>query len=112
MTTLREELMRLHRRMDTLIAFLRKGEMASERRSALSMAEAAAALSISTKTLRRMVAEGRLRPMRVGRRVLVPRTELERITQPTQPAKRGHRRRGSVKARTAAEMAEAFLRRT
>lgn len=46
-----------------------------------SKKETAALLSISTKTITRLIARGELKPRRVGRRVLFPRTEIVRFTQ-------------------------------
>jgi excisionase family DNA binding protein len=46
---------------------------------ALSVPEAARLLSVSPRTVRRMLSDGRLAPVRVGRRVLVGVRELEKI---------------------------------
>lgn len=43
--------------------------------------EAAAALSISTRTLDYFLANGRLKARRVGRKVLIPRAELLRFAR-------------------------------
>lgn len=40
---------------------------------------AARVLSLSTWTIRSMIREGKLRPVRLGRRVLLEETELERF---------------------------------
>jgi len=47
-----------------------------ENRMALSVAEVAVALGLSTRTIERLVKRGELRVRRVGRRVLIPREEL------------------------------------
>jgi excisionase family DNA binding protein len=44
-----------------------------------SRQEAAAALSISVRTLQRLISGGRMRAKRVGRRTLIPHTELEKF---------------------------------
>ncbi len=46
---------------------------------ALSIADAAQALSVSPQSVRRLVSTGELRSRRAGARVLIPRTELERF---------------------------------
>ena len=46
---------------------------------AVDVREAARLTSLSTFTIRRAVKRGRLRAVRVGRRVLIPVTELEQL---------------------------------
>lgn len=46
---------------------------------AYSVAGSAQALSVSRQSVRRLVATGELRSLRVGSRVLIPRSELERF---------------------------------
>lgn len=46
---------------------------------AVSVAEAAALLSLSQRSIRRYCAKGRIRTVRVGRRVLVPLESLHRL---------------------------------
>jgi excisionase family DNA binding protein len=48
-------------------------------RIAISVRETSHALSVSTKTVRRMLADGRLRELRVGRRVLVLSESIARL---------------------------------
>lgn len=48
-------------------------------RVTVSAHEAAQRLGLSGRTVDRMIADGRLEVVRVGRRVLVPMSELERI---------------------------------
>ena len=49
-------------------------------RLAFSRSEIAAMLGVSLATIERMIHAGKLRAVRVGRRrILVPRTELERL---------------------------------
>jgi excisionase family DNA binding protein len=50
------------------------------RRRAHSVDAAAEALSVSPRTMRRMIADGRIKTIRVGYRVLVPDAELDRIS--------------------------------
>jgi excisionase family DNA binding protein len=45
----------------------------------LSRKDTAAILSLSRRTVDELIAKGELRARRVGRRVLVPRVELERF---------------------------------
>lgn len=47
------------------------------RRSAVSIAEAARTLSLSEKTVRRAIKDGRLEHRRIGDRVLIPVAALE-----------------------------------
>jgi excisionase family DNA binding protein len=51
--------------------------MQQEPRAAYSIAEAAAQLSLGRTKMVELVANGRVRTVRVGRRVLVPRTALD-----------------------------------
>ncbi len=48
-------------------------------RSLLTLAEAAEELRISRTQMYRMRAQGRIRVLRLGARVLVPRREIERV---------------------------------
>jgi excisionase family DNA binding protein len=48
-------------------------------RLAYSVREAAAALGVSSRTIVREIQRGHLRAARVGKRVLVPQSELERL---------------------------------
>lgn len=48
----------------------------------LDVATAARELGVSTRHVRRMIAMRELRPVRLGRRVLVPRAELTRLATP------------------------------
>lgn len=43
----------------------------------LTLDEVADLLRVSTRTVRRLIADGHLRPVRIGRRTLVTRRELE-----------------------------------
>jgi len=54
---------------------------------------AAAALSVSTKTIQRMVRDGRLRTVQVGRHWRVPLAEVRRYSTPKAAAPRPHRQR-------------------
>lgn len=47
----------------------------------LHIKEAAHALSLSPWTLRRYITDGKLRPIRIGRRVLLERSELKRLVE-------------------------------
>jgi len=48
-------------------------------KSAVGIAEGAQSLSVHPDTLRRAAKSGRLRTIRVARRVLIPASELERV---------------------------------
>lgn len=74
--------------------------------AALTIARAAQELSISVRTLRRMIAEGRVLTCEIGRVRMIPRTEIERLTTPQIPVPEPRRprpgpRRGSPKAEAA-----------
>lgn len=47
----------------------------------LDIKEAAQALCLSPWTIRRYIADGKLRTVRIGRRVLIEPTELKRIVE-------------------------------
>jgi len=49
---------------------------------AFSPAEAAEALGVSERTLRKLITRGELRVVRVGKRVLVPATVLREMLEP------------------------------
>jgi excisionase family DNA binding protein len=51
----------------------------SVERQALSVSEFSHALGTSNDTTRRRIADGSIRSVRYGRRVLIPRTELDRV---------------------------------
>lgn len=53
--------------------------MSDAPRSLLSLPEAAAELRISRTQMYRLRAQGRLRVVKLGHRVLVPRREIERL---------------------------------
>ncbi|OHU33372.1 hypothetical protein BKG79_22490 [Mycobacteroides chelonae] len=53
--------------------------MSEPPRSLLTLAEAAEELRISRTQMYRMRAQGRIRVLRLGARVLVPRREIERV---------------------------------
>jgi excisionase family DNA binding protein len=46
---------------------------------AVSVEEGAGMLSVSTRTMRSWIADGRVRAVHLGRRVVVPVVELERL---------------------------------
>lgn len=48
-------------------------------RLAVSVAEAASLVSVATRTMRAWIAAGRVRAVHLGRRVVVPVAELERL---------------------------------
>jgi excisionase family DNA binding protein len=56
-----------------------QGVPATSERLLVSTAEAADALSLSRRHVHRLIDEGRLASVRVGRRRLVPRAELTRF---------------------------------
>ena len=45
----------------------------------LTRAEAADALRVSLRTIDSLLAQGALRPRRIGRRVVIPKTEIVRL---------------------------------
>lgn len=49
-----------------------------------SVAAAARELGVSDRHVRRMIANRELHPVRLGRRVLIPRGEVQRLTEPAQ----------------------------
>lgn len=49
---------------------------------AVGLREAGDSTGISQHTLRRMVKSGRLQAVRVGRRILIPISELEKLMKP------------------------------
>jgi excisionase family DNA binding protein len=48
----------------------------------VGLAQAEEMTGLSQFTLRRLVKRGKVRAARVGRRILIPMTELERLTKP------------------------------
>lgn len=48
-------------------------------RLALEKAEAGRVLSVSSKTIERLIASGKLRAQRIGRRVVIPVAELNKL---------------------------------
>lgn len=59
-----------------------RNEAQYRNRIAFSVEEAAALLSLSSRTVRDRIREGRLAAARLGTRILVPRTALEALTGP------------------------------
>ena len=59
-----------------------------EQRTLLSRKEAAAQLSVSVRTLDELIVRGELKVRRIGKRLLVPRKELERLAGRDVPALR------------------------
>jgi excisionase family DNA binding protein len=53
--------------------------MAESQECLASVEEASRRLSVSTFTTRRLIKSGQLRAVRVGKRVLVPLSEIERV---------------------------------
>lgn len=53
---------------------------------AVDVREAARLLSLSPHTIRAYISKGRIRAVRVGRRVLIPVVELERLVREGVPA--------------------------
>lgn len=51
----------------------------------LDRKSAAAAIGVSVRSLDYLISGGRLRVRRLGKRVLIPRTELERFARGDQP---------------------------
>jgi len=46
-----------------------------------TVVEAAAELGVHHLTLRKAIARGEIRAVRVGRRILIPKTEIERLLE-------------------------------
>jgi excisionase family DNA binding protein len=55
----------------------------------LSKKHAALALSVSVRTIDRMIAQRQLHPRRIGDRVLFHRSEIQRFTRSDHPSSRG-----------------------
>jgi excisionase family DNA binding protein len=53
--------------------------MAESQQCLASVEEASRRLAVSTFTTRRLIKSGQLRAVRVGKRVLVPMSEIERV---------------------------------
>jgi len=53
-------------------------------RYAYSLDEAAESISLSRRSLYHLIESGELRTVKLGRRRLVPRSELERLCQPAE----------------------------
>lgn len=51
----------------------------------LDRRSAAAAIGISVRSLDYLISSGKLRTRRLGKRILIPRTELERLARADQP---------------------------
>ena len=60
---------------------IERSSLNHERRS-YTMEEAARALSISDSTVRRMVRSGAIRSVRIGKRMVVPASEVTRLLTP------------------------------
>lgn len=54
---------------------------------ALSFSEAAGQLGVGLSTVKRMVSRGELVPVKIGKRLMIPQAEMDRLFQtPNQPA--------------------------
>jgi excisionase family DNA binding protein len=62
----------------------RRNEGRSDVKALKSVVEAAGLLGISPWTVRSFIRTGKLKPVRIGRRVLLPETELERLVAESQ----------------------------
>jgi len=60
----------------------------------LSVAEMARLLGVCECTIRRLIKAGELRSVRISRRILVPSSELERVTEKGARSSSGSGRRG------------------
>jgi excisionase family DNA binding protein len=56
-------------------------ESAVVKRLVLSFGEASSVLGVSRDTLRRCVARGELRTVRISRRVMIPESEVRRVAE-------------------------------
>lgn len=54
----------------------------SEQRLSYKISEAATALGVSPASIRRLIARGIIKPVRILRHVLVPASELRKIVKP------------------------------
>lgn len=81
----------LEAKLDRLLALV-EGRAHAEQPELLTPKAAAAALSVSTKTIGRMVKAGKLRTVQVGRHWRVPLAEVRRFSTPKTPASRPTRR--------------------
>lgn len=75
----------------------------SEKRLALNQREAAEVLGVHPHTLRRLIAEGRIQCVRVGRRVLIPIGAIERFLEPPKRRYRKRQEMDMVGTKTLAE---------
>ncbi|MBZ5513638.1 MAG: helix-turn-helix domain-containing protein [Acidobacteriia bacterium] len=48
----------------------------------ITVADSAESLSVSRDTIRRLITRGTLKSVRIGRRVMIPVSELERLAKP------------------------------
>jgi hypothetical protein len=55
-------------------------KLRSDKKVAYNITEAAAALGLCTKTIRRMIEAGLIRKLRGTAKIIIPATEIERIT--------------------------------
>lgn len=67
---------------------IEKTSTARPRRQLVALAVAAAELDVSTKTLRRRIADGTLPAFRIGASVKVDRADLDRLLEPMNAAAR------------------------
>jgi excisionase family DNA binding protein len=63
--------------------------MVREETIALSRREAADSLRISLRTLDYLLAQGKLRGRRIGRRIVIPRVEIQRLLRHDTPVVHG-----------------------
>jgi excisionase family DNA binding protein len=78
--------------------------------AAYTLEAAARQLSVSTKTVRRMMASGQLLPVTLGRRKLIPRSEIERVTTPAAPRAAAARRVARVDSRAERQRLKELLK--
>lgn len=79
-------------RFEALFAELRSEirELKSSRiaKTVLTMRDAADTLSVSAKTISRMIVTGEIQTVTIGRRQMIPRSEVERVATPHLPPSR------------------------
>lgn len=109
MTTLEGRLDSIEAKLDALVERLRERAAQADQPDLLTPKAAAAALSVSTKTIGRMVRRGQLRTVQVGRHWRVPRSEVERFSTPKTKAPQP-KRRGAEQYDVRAEYAKSMKR--
>jgi excisionase family DNA binding protein len=77
---------------------LEGGQMTETRERLESVQDASQRLAISTFTTRRLIKTKALRAVRVGKRILIPQSEVDRIVSEGTSARKGQRRKAELSA--------------